>query len=248
MAEWNFRLRAKLDDGGNVSKMVTESLEKDWAEWDAEHPYEPHPRDSSGGSAHDAHGDSVDLHHDVPSTVSGGVKLEGPGWTKEAADNTQSGIDRVQSAFPDAPKLDNVRVVPDQQATGNKSNTNITVSPQFIDGMTARDKDFAGLEVHGGQEGIIVHEYGHVLDSNLGRDHPDEAKQLTAYLNEKMDVPGLGTITRLQDGLGAPSAYGAENRYEYVAEALSDSIFNGDNAKPTSQAVAAIFHQAYGGS
>lgn len=64
MAEWNFRLRAKLDNDGKVSKMITEPLEKDWAEWDAEHPYEPHPRVANevAGSQHDEHGESVDLH------------------------------------------------------------------------------------------------------------------------------------------------------------------------------------------
>jgi hypothetical protein len=60
MAEWNFRLRAKLDDNGKVAKMAVEPLEKDWAEWDAEHPYEPHPRDAAGGTTHDAQGNPAE--------------------------------------------------------------------------------------------------------------------------------------------------------------------------------------------
>ena len=40
-----YRLRATLDDDGQITKMVVEdlneSMSKDWAKWDAEHPYEP---------------------------------------------------------------------------------------------------------------------------------------------------------------------------------------------------------------
>jgi len=65
MTEWTWRLRATVDNG-EVTKMVVEDeqgpLEKDWATWDAEHPYVPHPRDAGGGSAHDAHGEPSDIH------------------------------------------------------------------------------------------------------------------------------------------------------------------------------------------
>jgi hypothetical protein len=41
MTEWTWKLRATMDDSGEVTKMVIEDergpLEKDWAVWDAEH-------------------------------------------------------------------------------------------------------------------------------------------------------------------------------------------------------------------
>lgn len=80
MAEWNFRLRAKLDDRGDVSKMVVEEpLEKDWAAWDAEHPYVPVGSRFEGGSS------KTQLQGDVHTT---GVSAEHGDYAIHAPEST----------------------------------------------------------------------------------------------------------------------------------------------------------------
>jgi hypothetical protein len=126
------------------------------------------------------------------------------------------------------------------------------VSPAFHDPAfwEQRRKDswlFAG---DGTPAATIFHEYGHVMDGKLSK---ADRKRLDDLLNEPVtwDVGGKSvTGPRWQSGdpVGnpAPSAYASENRYEYVAEALTDVAFNGDQAKPISQEIAAIFDAAFG--
>ncbi len=66
MAEWIFRLRAKLDDRGKVSKMAVEEMAKWGDSWETQERGEDGRFGGGGGGAsgsqHDAHGNPVDLH------------------------------------------------------------------------------------------------------------------------------------------------------------------------------------------
>ena len=83
-----------------------------------------------------------------------------------------------------------------------------------------------------------------MLDSYLLRNDKASYAKLDAYLNEPVPGGGGTMVPRLQAGLEAPSAYGAENRYEFVAEAFADWWWNGENAKPSSQAIGRIFDES----
>ena len=134
-----------------------------------------------------------------------------------------------------------------------KSKNTIYVSPHIVDEeyMAKRKKEFAGTMVEvpndpTGRVRTITHEYGHILDGELLSNHKDAYAKLDAFLNEQGSYGMPGTRTRLQAGLEAPSAYGTTNRYEFVAEALTDWIHNGDKAHPSSQAIGKIFDQYLG--
>ena len=134
-----------------------------------------------------------------------------------------------------------------------KSNDTIYLSPHAVDDtfMAARKKDFKGIFVEAPNDNVgrvrtVTHEYAHILDGELQRRHPDAYKKLTAFLNEQGSYGMPGTRTRLQAGLEAPSPYGTENRFEFVAEALTDWIHNGEKAHPSSQWVGKLFDEYLG--
>ena len=56
--------RAKKKADVEAAKALALNFVKDWAEWDAEHPYVPHPRDAAGGTGHDAQGKPADISGD----------------------------------------------------------------------------------------------------------------------------------------------------------------------------------------
>ena len=181
-----------------------------------------------------------------------GVQLKG--LTPKAQESVKEGISTFHQAFPNAPRINKVEVNPDQSALGNKSHTSITFSPLINDeqGLADRQKSAGGVFAGDGTpKTVAIHEYAHVIDGQLARDHPEQAAKLNAYLNEPITYKVAGhdvSAPRWQAGDGsAPTAYAGENQFEYTAEALTDSVLNGDKAKPTSKAVAAIFHEAYGG-
>lgn len=188
----------------------------------------------------------------VTPEVHEGVSLKGPGWNHEAAQSVKEGISAFHRTFPEAPRVNKVEVVPDQVSLGNKSNTAITVSPMLMDkdAMKARGWDAVGVKGTETPGGTVVHEYGHVLDSQLGTLHPEQFTKLHDYLNEPITYKVGGedvTAPRHAAGdLSSPSAYASQNRYEYVAEALADHVLNGEKAADTSKHIASIFHEAYG--
>jgi hypothetical protein len=222
------------------------------AQWDESE----HPRGQPGNSGEFGNGGGGIKLGDIGDES--GNKPSAPGaWSPAATKDTQDGIALVHNSFPNAPRINRVLHNPDQSATGNKSNDSITVNSQFLDdaAMAKREKEFNGLMVPGGntRKAVIAHEYAHVLDGHLASTHPALAKKLDAFLNEPVTYEVNGkTISppRFQAGTYGedqpPSPYASESRYEYVAEALTDDMLNGDAAKPTSKKVAAIFHEAYG--
>ena len=134
-----------------------------------------------------------------------------------------------------------------------KSKDTIYLAPRFVDDgyMAARKKEFRGafVEVPNDSHGrvrTITHEYAHILDGELLHHHKDAYKKLDAFLNEQGSYGMPGTRTRLQAGLEAPSAYGTENRYEFVAEALTDWIHNGEQAHSSSQFIGKLFDEYLG--
>ena len=136
-----------------------------------------------------------------------------------------------------------------------KSNDTIYLSPHAVDDtfMAARKKDFKGIFVEAPNDNVgrvrtVTHEYAHILDGELQRRHPDAYKKLNAFLNEQGSYGMPGTRTRLQAGLEAPSPYGTENRFEFVAEALTDWIHNGEKAHPSSQFIGKLFDKYLGHS
>lgn len=138
----------------------------------------------------------------------------------------------------------------DLNQLGGKSKDAIRLSPRFVDDdwMKARTKEFKGAQITVpndplGRRAIVMHEFGHVMDTALG---PAGRKELDDFLNEPGSYGMAGTRARIQAGLEAPSAYGSTNRFEFVAEALADWIGNGDKAKPNSQRIGRIFDKHLG--
>jgi hypothetical protein len=243
--------RAQLDRM-NMDGLKMLPIWKGDGEWDSS----KHPRGQPGNAGEFGNGGGGIKLGDIGDES--GNKPSAPGaWSPAATKDTQDGIALVHNSFPNAPRINRVLHNPDQSATGNKSNDSITVNSQFLDdaAMAKREKEFNGLMVPGGntRKAVIAHEYAHVLDGHLASTHPALAKKLDAFLNEPVSYEVNGkTISppRFQAGTYGedqpPSPYASESRYEYVAEALTDDMLNGDAAKPTSKKVAAIFHEAYG--
>ena len=129
-----------------------------------------------------------------------------------------------------------------------KSNDTIHVSPKFLDdeAAAAREREWKGLSKAGefGRPGTIVHEFGHIIDGHLLRNDRAASDEIDAFLQEP--VPGVGgkPTPRLQLGLEAPSPYGAENKFEFVAEAFTDWYFNAEAAHPSSVAIGRIIDRA----
>lgn len=136
-----------------------------------------------------------------------------------------------------------------ERLSAGKSNDTIYLPSQWNDpvAMTSRAKEFNGVIIDPTVQGTVRHEYGHILDGALLRlDDKAAYGRLNAFLEEPvpLDLPG-GTkwVPRLQSGLEAPSAYGAENRYEFVAEAFSDWTKNGDNAHESSKFIGRLLDE-----
>jgi hypothetical protein len=178
-------------------------------------------------------------------------QFEPGGWANpDTIASVQNGLDRVNASYPKAPPLRTIGIRPDQQALGNKSIDTITVSPAFHDPevWAQKQKDawlFAG---DGTPAATIFHEYGHIMDGALTA---EQRKPLDAIVRAPVtyDVNGQQvTVPRWQSGAAGvanPSAYASESPYEFVAEALTDVEFNGDQAAPVSQEIAAIFQGVF---
>ena len=184
------------------------------------------------------------------------TKLGGDWKGNEAAkEDTQRALAAVTSRY-DVP-IKHVNV--DQGATDDvgrfagKSNDTIYLSPRFVDDafMAPRKEDFRGIFVDVPNDSVgrvrtVTHEFAHILDGELLKRHPAAYKKLDAFLNEQGSYGMPGTRTRLQAGLEAPSPYGTESRYEFVAEALTDWIHNGEKAHPSSQFIGKLFDEYLG--
>ena len=184
------------------------------------------------------------------------TKLGGDWKGNEAAkEDAQRALAAVTSRY-DVP-IKHVNV--DQGATDDvgrfagKSNDTIYLSPRFVDDafMAPRKEDFRGIFVDVPNDSVgrvrtVTHEFAHVLDGELLKRHPAAYKKLNEFLNEQGSYGMPGTRTRLQAGLEAPSPYGTESRYEFVAEALTDWIHNGEKAHPSSQFVGKLFDEYLG--
>lgn len=179
-------------------------------------------------------------------------QFEPGGWADPATiTSVQDGLDRVNASYPQAPPLRTIGIRPDQTALGNKSIDTITVSPGFHDPAVwaQKQKDswlFAG---DGTPAATIFHEYGHILDGALTS---EQRQPLDAIVRAPVTYQVNGTdvtAPRWQSGdtsMKNPSAYASESPYEFVAEALTDVEFNGDEAAPISHEIAAIFAEVFG--
>ena len=128
-----------------------------------------------------------------------------------------------------------------------KSHDTIHVSPNFLDDehAAAREREWRGLSKAGefGRPGTIVHEFGHIIDGHLLSNDRAASAEIEAFLDEP--VPGVGgMVPRIKAGLEAPSPYGAENKFEFFAEAFTDWYFNGESAHPSSVAIGRVIDRA----
>ena len=196
--------------------------------------------------------DAEALASDKPSPPSLGGDWKGN-------DAAMADVQRALKAVSDRYDVPIKHVNIDKDATDDvgrfagKSNDTIYLSPRAVDDdwMANRKKDFRGIfvDVPNDRVGLVrtvTHEFGHILDGELLHDHKAAYKKLTAFLNEPGSYGMPGTRTRLQAGLEAPSPYGTENRYEFVAEALTDWIHNGEKAHPSSQFIGKLFDEYLG--
>lgn len=118
-----------------------------------------------------------------------------------------------------------------------KSKESIYLSPRFADDkfMAKHLEAWKNVSTQRTPEDILVHEFGHILDGELLARFPDAYAELDRFLHEKIPFGDKGRLVeRLNLGLEAPSAYGTENRYEFVAEAFADWYKNGEAAHPSS--------------
>lgn len=183
-----------------------------------------------------------------------GVAMEGPAWTDTSREEVAAGIEEVFAAFPNAPSIKGITTDDDQTQYASASKTRITLHSRFHDDefVAARAKDFGGtdpsdvgrMKVGTSRTDTIIHEYGHVLDSNL----PEEKwKELRALLNEKVQGLSLWEVFSAKDPEHTPpSMYACEHAHEYVAEAVLDFIRFGDQARPISKKIGALMQEVYG--
>lgn len=170
-------------------------------------------------------------------------------WTPEQKASIQAVVDKLNADFV-AP-LKKVKIDPDRLSAG-KSNDTIYLPKAWADKefMTAREKEFKGLIINPTLEGTITHEYGHILDGYLQKHNPEAYQSLNDYLSEEVpfdpDDPNGKKVPRMKNGLSAPSAYGSENRYEFVAEAFADWRKNGDYASEPGQWIGKLFDKEMG--
>ena len=138
--------------------------------------------------------------------------------------------------------------VDDINQYAGKSNDTIHVSPKFLDdeNAAAREREWKGLSKAGeyGRPGTIVHEFGHVIHGHLLRLDRAAHDEIDAFLDEPVPSVGGKLVPRVKAGLEAPSPYGGDNRYEFVAEAFTDWYFNGEAAHPSSVAIGRIIDRA----
>lgn len=189
-------------------------------------------------------------------------ELDGP-FNSTATDSVKQGIERVKKGFPKAPDLRKVWHNPDITALANKGNDNIILSTMWFDDerMTKWAYDFRSLLaprfLNGSQpyterphaldrSAVITHEYGHVLHGDLLHNHRTVNDEVWEFVNQ--DVSGFEgrKYPRWKVGSELPSAYAGESPYEFVAEALTDWLYNGQNAHPNSITVAEFFDKVYG--
>lgn len=201
---------------------------------------EDHPRDATGRFSSGSDGGS-----DTPTPTA----IEGD-WSDDQKARLTAAAEGLQAKY-NVP-LKTIRMDPDREAAGKSSDT-IYLPTKWADEtwMIQRAKEWDGLIVESSLEGTIRHEYGHILDGALLRlpENADGSRpydELDAFIHEKIDVPGLGTLERIQSGLESPSAYGSENRYEWVAEGFADWNKNGEDAHPTSQFIGKLFDRYLG--
>lgn len=152
----------------------------------------------------------------------------------------------------------NLRTEMNQHA-GARGFNGIILDGSLLDDATAaqRVEEFKGILVDPSPSGVVAHEFGHLLDKSLRRDvggrgkpykaaRPDAKELLDAYLDEPIPhVDGKLTPRYMAGGRDEPSAYAMENRYEYVAEAISDVMKNGDSAKESSKFIARLFDEDF---
>ena len=210
-----------------------------------------------GGTARP--GNYVQSWDDAEALASGKSAPPSLGGDWKGNDAAMADVQRALKAVSDRYDVPIKHVNIDQGATDDvgrfagKSYDTIYLSPRAVDDdwMANRKKDFRGIfvDVPNDRVGLVrtvTHEFGHILDGELLHDHKAAYKKLTAFLNEPGSYGMPGTRTRLQAGLEAPSPYGTENRYEFVAEALTDWIHNGEKAHPSSQFIGKLFDEYLG--
>ena len=177
-------------------------------------------------------------------------RLKGP-WGGQAAEEVNQTVGELLDRYPDVP-LRHVEVgdwVDDINQYAGKSHDTIHVSPKFLDDENAaeREREWRGLSKAGefGRPGTIVHEFGHILDGLLLRNHRDVYDELDEFFNE--EIPGIDEkpTPRIQLGLEAPSPYGAENRFEFFAEGFTDWYFNGEQAHPSSRFIGQLVERVF---
>jgi hypothetical protein len=179
----------------------------------------------------------------------GTVPLEGKGWASAPgrAAEVQALVDELQARYDTEFRRVLARDTEEFEQLAGKSNDTIYVSPRFLDEafMDEHLRSWSTVSKAVEPKDIVTHEFGHILDGELLRKHPAEYEELNAFLEEKVELGDTGRmIPRIQSGLEAPSAYGSENRYEFVAEAFLDWYRNGEKAHPSSQFVGKLFDES----
>lgn len=179
-----------------------------------------------------------------PGEGEGGTRVEGDVWDDDQRAALAKTAADLQARY-DVP-LKAIRHDPERTSAG-KSNDTIYLPTMWSDrgAMAKREAEFQGLMVKPTLEGTVAHEYGHILDGAVMR-NPEARAEWDDYLNTEVEGPGGRMIPRVRSGLEAASPYGAENRYEFAAEAFADHWANGDNAGPAGKAFGAIVDRHFG--
>jgi hypothetical protein len=183
----------------------------------------------------------------------GGVRLEGA-WSSNPgrAEAVSKEIDGLLAEFPVPFRALKLREAEEFGQLGGKSADSIYLSPRFMDDqfMAGWLKEWRGINVQERPEHVVTHEFGHVLDGHLNREHSAAYREhVWNWVNEPVSYEvGGRTVTapRWQAGVAPEviSAYGSESPFEYIAEGFADYRIHGANAHPRSLELVARMKQA----
>lgn len=177
-------------------------------------------------------------------------------WDRASVEAVRDGAARVKRVFPNAPDIEavvkNDKATKDGQAWASVNisirNRVINVSSKFLG---AKDNDVKqgnefGAFSYNTRSDIIVHEYIHVMESNL---NPSTGNDLVDFMHTPIESSAFdGFRYRIGFTDQAATGYGMTTYSEWVAEHGASYVINPESSLEVSKELVAILSNQYGGS